>query len=112
MPRPMGGGPRGMGPGSIKDINKGTIKRLLSYVGKYRIRLIFVVVSIIISAFTGAIASLFLRTLIDDYITPLLVQAVPDFSGLFRVILMMGGLYVIGVLASLFYTRTMVTISQ
>ncbi|WP_422485458.1 ABC transporter ATP-binding protein [Gudongella sp. DL1XJH-153] len=112
MPRPMGKGPHGMGSGSIKDVNKGTVKRLLSYVGKYRIRLIFVVVSIIISAFTGAIASLFLRTLIDDYITPMLVQAVPDFSGLFRVILMMGGIYIIGVLASLFYTRTMVSISQ
>lgn len=112
MPRPMGRGPHGMGSGSIKDVNKGTVKRLLSYVGKYRIRLIFVVISIIISAFTGAIASLFLRTLIDDYITPMLVQAVPDFSGLFRVILMMGGIYIIGVLASLFYTRTMVSISQ
>ncbi len=112
MPRPIGKGPHGMGSGSIKDVNKGTVKRLLSYVGKYRIRLIFVVVSIIISAFTGAIASLFLKTLIDDYITPMLLQAVPDFSGLFRVILMMGGIYIIGVLASLFYTRTMVSISQ
>jgi len=112
VPRPIGKGPHGMGSGSIKDVNKGTVKRLLSYVGKYRIRLIFVVVSIIISAFTGAIASLFLKTLIDDYITPMLLQAVPDFSGLFRVILMMGGIYIIGVLASLFYTRTMVSISQ
>lgn len=112
VPRPMGRGPHGIGAGSIKNINKGTVKRLLSYLGKYRIRLIFVVVSIIISAFTGAIASLFLKTLIDDHITPMLVQAVPDFSGLYRVILMMGGIYIIGVLASLFYTRTMVSISQ
>ncbi|MCR3955235.1 MAG: ABC transporter ATP-binding protein/permease [Gudongella sp.] len=112
MPKPMGRGPRGMGPVKIKDINKGTVKRLLSYLGKYRVRLVFVVISIIISAFTGAIASLFLRTLIDDYITPMLIQANPDFSGLFRVILMMGGIYILGVLASLFYTRSMVTISQ
>ena len=84
MPKPMGRGPRGMGPVKIKDINKGTVKRLLSYLGKYRVRLVFVVISIIISAFTGAIASLFLRTLIDDYITPMLIQANPDFSGLFR----------------------------
>jgi len=112
VPRPMGRGPRGMGPAKIKDINKGTVKRLLSYLGKYKVRLVFVVVSIIISAFTGAIASLFLRTLIDDYITPMLIQANPDFSGLFRVILMMGGIYILGVLASLFYTRSMVTISQ
>ena len=101
-----------MGTPNIKNINKGTVKRLLSYVNQYRIRLIFVVVSIIISAFTGAISSLFLKTLIDDYIEPLLIDAVPDFSGLFRIILMLGGIYIIGVLASLFYTRTMVFISQ
>jgi|LSQX01.2.fsa_nt_gb ATP-binding cassette subfamily B protein len=112
MHKSMRGGSRKMGTPNIKNINKGTVKRLLSYVNQYRIRLIFVVVSIIISAFTGAISSLFLKTLIDDYIEPLLIDAVPDFSGLFRIILMLGGIYIIGVLASLFYTRTMVFISQ
>ncbi|MBP2026495.1 ATP-binding cassette subfamily B protein [Acetoanaerobium pronyense] len=103
---------RQMGPVNLKDVNKETVKRLLGYVSSYKIRLIFVVISIIISAFTGALASLFLRTLIDDFITPLLIEAVPDFSGLFRVILMMAGIYLIGVIASLFYTWTMVSISQ
>lgn len=112
MARQMGAGPRGMGPGKIKDINKNTVRRLVSYISQYRMLLMFVVISIVVSAFTGAIASLFLRTLIDDYIAPLLLEARPDFSGLFRVILMMGGLYMAGVMASLFYTRTMVTISQ
>ena len=50
--------------------------------------------------------------MIDDYITPLLVQAVPDFSGLLRVMIMMGGIYLIGVLATLFYNRFMAVISQ
>ena len=53
---------------------------------QYKIKLIFVVViSIIISAVAGAASSLFLKILIDDYITPLLTEAVPDFSELFRV---------------------------
>ena len=89
-----------------------TIKRLLSHIGEYKIQFIFVLVCIVISAVAGVVSSLFLQTLIDDYIEPLLVQAVPDFSGLFRVILIMAGIYLIGVLATLFYNRVMVVIAQ
>ncbi len=64
------------------------------------------------SAGASVLAALFLEILIDDYITPLLVQAVPDFSGLLRVMIMMGGIYLIGVLATLFYNRLMAVISQ
>ncbi|MDY0235449.1 MAG: ABC transporter ATP-binding protein [Gudongella sp.] len=110
---------RGMGQGfrtPIKvgknKINKKTVKNLFEYIKQYKIQLIFVVFAIIISAFTGALASLFLRTLIDDYILPLLSVDVPDFSGLLRIIIMMGGIYLVGILATLFYTRVMVTVSQ
>ncbi|MDQ2086265.1 ABC transporter ATP-binding protein [Herbivorax sp. ANBcel31] len=108
----MNGKSRAMGAHNIKDLNKNTVKRLLSYLGLYKIKVILVIVSIIFSAVAAAISSLFLKTLIDDYITPMLVETVPDFSGLFRVILFLAGIYIIGVLASLFYTRTMVSISQ
>lgn len=89
-----------------------TLKRLLSYLKQYKKRFLFVLLCIFISAGTGVLASLFLRILIDDYITPLLVQAVPDFSGLLRVIIILGGVYIIGVLATLFYNRAMAVISQ
>lgn len=89
-----------------------TVKRLLSHIGEYKVQFIFVLVCIVISAVAGVVSSLFLQTLIDDYIEPLLVQAVPDFSGLLRVILMMAGIYLIGVLATLFYNRVMVVIAQ
>ena len=112
MSRPIRGRNHGMGAHNIKNVNKDTIKRLLSYLSQYKIKLIFVVISIIISAVAGAASSLFLKILIDDYITPLLTEAVPDFSELFRVILLLGGIYIIGVLASFFYSRTMVIISQ
>lgn len=101
-----------MGAHNIKDINKDAVKRLLSYLGRYKIKLFFVVISIIISSIAGAVSSLFLKALIDDYITPMLTEAVPDFSGFFRVILLLGGIYIIGVLASFFYSRTMVFVSQ
>ena len=50
--------------------------------------------------------------MIDDYITPLLKAANPIFSGLLRAIAIMAGIYLVGVVTSLFYNRTMVTISQ
>ncbi len=89
-----------------------TIKRLLAHLKEYKIQFIFVLVCIVISAVAGVVSSLFLQTLIDDYIEPLLVEAVPDFSGLLRVILIMAGIYLIGVLATLFYNRVMVVIAQ
>lgn len=95
-----------------KKINKDTIKRLLSYVSAYKLQLIAVVICIILSAGASVVSSLFLRTLIDDYIQPLLLQAVPEFAGLFKVILMMGAVYLVGVLATLFYNRVMVVVAQ
>lgn len=110
--RSRGRGAHGMGGHNIKNIDKGTVKRLLSYLNQYKIKLVFVIISIIVSAVAGAASSLFLKILIDDYITPLLLETFPDFSGLFRVILFLGGIYIIGVIASFFYSRTMVIISQ
>lgn len=112
MSRPIRGRNHGMGAHNIKNINKDTVKRLLSYLGQYKIKLVFVVISIIISAIAGAVSSLFLKILIDNYITPMLMEAVPDFSEFFRVILLLGGIYLIGVFASYFYSRTMVIVSQ
>ena len=89
-----------------------TMKRLLSYISKYRIQFIFVLVCILLSAVASVVSTLFLKTLIDDYITPLLLEAVPNFSGLARLILIMAGIYLIGVIATLFYNRVMVVIAQ
>ena len=89
-----------------------TMKRLLSYISKYRIQFIFVLVCILLSAVASVVSTLFLKTLIDDYITPLLLEAIPDFSGLARLILIMAGIYLIGVIATLFYNRVMVVIAQ
>ncbi|HBM81628.1 MAG TPA: ABC transporter, partial [Clostridiaceae bacterium] len=93
-------------------MNPGTVKRLLSYLKQYRLYFIFVIVCILVSSITGAVSSLFLQKLIDEFISPLLLQAVPDFSGLLRAIILMGGIFLIGVLATLFYNRTMVVIAQ
>jgi len=96
----------------IKRFKPGTIKRLLSYMAAYKFHLIFVVICIVISAAAGAASALFLQTLIDKYIIPLLGQDNPVFTGLLQAILLMGLIYTIGVLATLFYNRVMVVIEQ
>lgn len=98
--------------GELPKVNKATIKRLLSYLKSYKLRCLFVLLCIIVSAASGALVSLFIQSLIDDYISPLLLEASPDFSGLLRAVITMGVIYLFGVLATLFYSRTMATVSQ
>ena len=71
-----------------------------------------VILCILVSAVAAVSGSLFLGTLIDNYIVPLAAIANPDFSGLLRVILMMACLYLVGALCAFAYNRIMVTISQ
>lgn len=99
--------------GIVKGMdNKKTIKRLMTYITKYKIRILLVALCIIISALTSVASSLFLKTLIDDYITPLLLASNPVFLGLLKAIITMGCIYLIGVLSTLFYNRIMVVIAQ
>lgn len=92
--------------------NKDTIKRLCQYLKHYRLQMAAVVLCILTSTAVSVLSSLFLQTLIDDYIMPLLIEAVPDFSGLLRMILLMGLIYLVGVAATLIYNRIMVSVSQ
>ena len=92
---------------------KHVVGRLLSYVGRgYLALFVVVILCILVSAVASVSGSLFLGALIDDYNTPLLAMANPDFSGLLRVILMMACLYLVGALCAFAYNRIMVTISQ
>ena len=90
----------------------GTIKRLLSYMTEYRIQLVLVVICILLSAVANAATSLFLQKLIDKCILPLLGQANPVFTELIKAISIMGVIYLVGVLSTLFYNRAMVVIAQ
>ena len=94
------------------QFNKNTLLRVLRYLTAYPFRLACVAVCIVITAYTGVASSLFLRTLIDDHITPLLLNKSSDFSGLLKAVATMGLLYLLGIVASLLYNYIMVTISQ
>ena len=106
------------GHGGFKALPKGqrfkpgTVKRLMSYLDKHRLKLAVVVICILVSSGASVASSLFLQTLIDDYIQPLLMDAAPVFGGLLRIISAMAAVFIAGVVASLFYSRTMAVMAQ
>ena len=97
-----------------KEINKqDTLKRVLAYVWKnYKWRFLLVLVLILVTALCMVRFSLFMQTLIDSYITPLLAAKNPDFSGLAYAIFQLIIIGIIGVLSSYTYNRLMVYVGQ
>ncbi len=92
------------------------IKRLLSYMKPFRKQLILVAVCIVVSSVASVSSSLFIKTLIDDNIMPIVEAtaggADADFSGLIRTLILMGSLFLLGALCSLIQSRVMATVSQ
>lgn len=90
-----------------------TLKRLLQYLLKsYGVHLIIVMVLILVSVLANVQGTLFQKTLIDDYITPLLQNGGTDFGPLARAIGKVACFYGIGVVATYTYNRLMVTVTQ
>lgn len=90
-----------------------TLTRLLKYV--YRVSpaaLIVSLVSVIISAAASVVGSLFIEQVIDRYITPMLKQKSPDFGPLAHAVLLMAGVYAIGLVANYLFTLLMMVLSQ
>ena len=105
------GGPGGRGP---KVENPGKIfKRLFGFMMEsYRIPFIIVVICIIAAAFAGVQSSMFSKTLIDEYITPLLGVDNPDFGPLLKGLASIACVYLVGIVTSYAYNRIMVNITQ
>lgn len=92
------------------------IKRLFGYMKPFRKQLILVAVCIVVSSVASVSSSLFIKTLIDDNIMPIVEAtaggALADFSGLIRTLILMGSLFLLGALCSLIQSRVMATVSQ
>lgn len=87
--------------------------RLFKYIlQKSHFALFVAFFSIIVSAGAAVVGTLFIQRLIDDYITPLTKVSNPDFTPLFHVILLMGGIYVLGVIGTLLYSQIMIMTGQ
>ena len=104
---------RGMAAGTLREkADMATAKRLMSYLWQYKWRFCFVLICIFLNALTNVAISLSLRVLIDDFITPLMMEANPVFTGLLQFILLMAGICLVGVLSGLIFNRIMVVIAQ
>ena len=100
-----GGGRHGHGYQRPQDL-KGTVAKLLRYIGKYKGALILVAICLVISAVGSVATSYFLKPIINDYIIP------GNFKGLFKMLCIMGGLFLLSAGCSYAYARIMVHISQ
>ena len=112
-----GPGPRGghRGPKmKMTDDIKALIKRLIwGYVVKpYFARIVLVILCIIASAVVSAASGIFLGKLIDGYIMPLATAVNPDFSGLFRAIMVMAGVFLLGIITEWLRQWLMITLGQ
>lgn len=104
--RPMGKRPKIDHPGKL-------LRRLLAYILKnYAPHCILVLIGIFISVLANVQGTMFMQTLIDDYILPLLGSDNPDFSGLLHAIIRVGGFYAVGIVSTFVYNRILVNVSQ
>ena len=95
-------------------VNKrGTLLRLFAIVMKnYKFSFLAVAACIVVTACTTLSSTLFTRTLIDEYITPLLGQAHPDYGPLGQTLLKLGIVLTFGALCSYLHSRLMINVSQ
>lgn len=106
MPAPRGMKPTVANPGKV-------FKRIMAFVfEKYLIQSIAVLICIIISVIASVQGTLFMKTLIDDFITPLIGVGTPDYTGLLHELIRVGSFYLLGILATFAYNKIMVYITQ
>ena len=112
MPGPMGGRPpRGAKP-TVANPGK-VFKRIIGFVAKnYLLQCIVVLVCIVLTVFSTIQGTMFMKTLIDQYIMPLMQQSVPDYTDLLHAIIRVACFYAVGVIAAYVNTRTMVYVTQ
>lgn len=96
-----------------QKLDSKTAKRLLKLIiSRNKIRLLLVVISIISSSIIMVMSSVFMKSLVDQFIVPLLGQDNPDFSGLNHLIIKMISLFSIGILTTFAYNRLMIVVAQ
>ena len=103
--------PRGMKP-QVKNPGE-LFLRLMKYVLKdYKFHCISVVILIVISVLCNVQGTMFMKNLIDEYITPFLLSDNPNFTPLAHAICKVAAFYAIGVAATFGYNRLMVNVTQ
>ena len=102
----------------MKEKQKGRIDfkvlgRVFKYLARnYKLRLFIVIISLLLSTASSVAANLYLQTLIDDYIIPLVGSQNPTYSLLIKAIITMALIYGVGVIAGFLSSRLMVKVSE
>lgn len=110
MPKPGKVPP--MAKGSLK-VKKGTMGRLLRYVGrKYKFHLIVVLLCIVTSVLCNLRGTMFMQNLIDDYIVPMVQTKSTDFGPLLRAVLQIACIYLLGILATFTQSFILAQVTQ
>ncbi|MCQ2500025.1 MAG: ABC transporter ATP-binding protein/permease [Lachnospiraceae bacterium] len=103
--------PRGMKP--TIDHPERVLKRMMGYVFKsYGIHCVCVFFCIIASVLCNVQGTMFIKTLIDQYIVPMLTEVTPDFGPLLMAIGKVAGFYALGVACTFTYNRIMIYVTQ
>lgn len=90
-----------------------TLKRLIGIImKKYKFHMIVVFIFMLLSVFANVQGTLFIQTLIDDYITPMIGQPNPDFTPLLMAIARVAIFYILGAAATFAYSKIMVYVTQ
>ena len=108
-------GPQGHNAGFQRATKqqKQVMLRLFGFVMKhYKFSILTVLACIVVSSITSLMSTLFTRTLIDDYITPLTQVANPEYASLLQTLFKLGLILLLGVIASYTYNRLMINVSQ
>jgi ATP-binding cassette subfamily B protein len=108
-------GPHGQNAGFQRATKqqKKVMLRLFGFVLKhYKFSILTVLLCIVVSSITSLFSTLFTRTLIDDYITPLTQMANPEYASLLQALFRLGLILLLGVIASYAYNRLMINVSQ
>ena len=93
--------------------NSDALKRVFQFLFEnYKLHFFVVFVCIIISVLANVQGTLFMQTLIDDYITPMLQSGSNDFGPLAQAIRKVVVFYAIGIIATYIYNYVMVYVSQ
>lgn len=93
-------------------INWKVLKRLFSCVFVYRAKVFVIVSAIIVSSVVQAACAMFLQSLVDAYILPLVGKQNPDWMPLVRMIILMASVYVIGIFCCWLWSRLVANISE
>ena len=113
MPMPNNMARGGRAPARLDANSKKIFSRLMRYLFvDHKGKFLFACVLIVVSALASVGGSMFLGIFVDQFISPLIGQADPDWSGFIGALCAMGGIYLAGVVCNYTYFRIMVVVAQ